>query len=40
MPATDPEAMLTRKTLGIETKLAYRGHVLTENRNGWWAGRR
>lgn len=32
--ATDPEAMLARKTAGSETKLAYRGHVLTENRNG------
>ncbi len=31
---TDPEAMLARKTRGSETKLAYRGHVLTENRNG------
>lgn len=32
--ATDPEAMLARKTRGSETKLAYRGHLLTENRNG------
>ena len=32
--STDPEAMLARKTQGSETKLAYRGHVLTENRNG------
>jgi transposase len=32
--STDPEAMLARKTRGSETKLAYRGHVLTENRNG------
>ena len=31
---TDPEAMMARKTRGSETKLAYRGHVLTENRNG------
>ncbi|MGH9465936.1 MAG: IS5 family transposase [Terriglobales bacterium] len=31
---TDPEAMLARKTRGSETKLAYRGHLLTENRNG------
>lgn len=31
---TDPDAMLARKTRGSETKLAYRGHLLTENRNG------
>lgn len=31
---TDPEAMLARKTSGSETKLAYRGHLLTENRHG------
>ena len=34
MSTTDPEAMLARKTRGGETKLAYRGHLLTENRNG------
>jgi len=34
MSRTDPEAMLARKTRGSETKLAYRGHLLTENRNG------
>ncbi|MHB8734137.1 MAG: IS5 family transposase [Terriglobales bacterium] len=34
LSSTDPEAMLARKTAGSETKLAYRGHVLTENRHG------
>lgn len=34
MSTTDPEAMLARKTRGSDTKLAYRGHLLTENRNG------
>lgn len=31
---TDPEARLARKGHGKETKLAYMGHVLMENRNG------
>ena len=31
---TDPEAMLARAGRGKESKLAYRGHLLTENRNG------
>jgi len=34
MSTADGEAMLARKTRGSETKLAYRGHLLTENRNG------
>lgn len=33
MSTTDPEATLARKAKGSETKLAYRGHLLTENRN-------
>lgn len=36
--STDPEAMLARKAAGQETKLAYRGHLVTENRNGLVAG--
>ena len=32
--ATDPEARLARKGDGQETKLAFAGHVLMENRNG------
>jgi transposase len=31
---TDPEARLYRKSNGGESKLAYLGHVMTENRNG------
>jgi transposase len=31
---TDPWARLFKKTRGSEAKLAYMGHVLTENRNG------
>jgi transposase len=31
---TDPDAMLTRKNRGTGAVLAYRGHLLTENRNG------
>ena len=31
---TDPEAMLARKSRGSAAVLAYRGHLLTENRNG------
>ncbi len=31
---TDPDAMLARKSRGTGAVLAYRGHVLTENRNG------
>ena len=31
---TDPWARLFKKTRGAEAKLAYLGHVLTENRNG------
>lgn len=31
---TDPEARLARKGAGQETKLAYAGHVLMENRHG------
>jgi len=31
---TDPMARLYKKTNGAEAKLAYLGHVLTENRNG------
>lgn len=31
---TDPSARLFKKSRGAEAKLAYMGHVLTENRNG------
>jgi transposase len=31
---TDPDAMLSRKSRGSRAVLAYRGHLLTENRNG------
>ncbi len=31
---TDPEARLYKKSYGTESKLAYLGHVLVENRNG------
>ena len=31
---TDPEARLYKKARGAEARLAYLGHVLTENRNG------
>ncbi len=31
---TDPDAMLARKSRGSGAVLAYRGHLLTENRNG------
>jgi len=31
---TDPDAMLSRKSQGRGAVLAYRGHLLTENRNG------
>ena len=31
---TDPEARLIKKSRGSESKLAYMGHVLMENRNG------
>src|SRR5207247_11313151 len=30
----DPDAMLARKSRGAGAVLAYRGHLLTENRNG------
>jgi hypothetical protein len=32
--STDPDAMLARKSRGTGAVLAYRGHPLTENRNG------
>jgi autotransporter-associated beta strand protein len=32
---TDPEAKLAKKGKGKEAKLAYTGHVMTENRNGF-----
>lgn len=32
--STDPEARLYRKSNGQESKLAYLGHILVENRNG------
>lgn len=32
---TDPEARLYKKAVGREAKLAYLGHVLTENRHGF-----
>src|SRR5580692_10427690 len=32
---TDPEARLARKSGGHESKLAYCGNVMIENRNGW-----
>jgi transposase len=32
--ATDPDAMLARKSQSTGAVLAYRGHLLTENRNG------
>ena len=31
---TDPEALLYRKSNGMEAKLVFAGHLLTENRNG------
>jgi transposase len=31
---TDPDAMLARKSRGTPALLSYRGHLLTENRNG------
>jgi transposase len=31
---TDPDAMLARKSRGTPAHLSYRGHLLTENRNG------
>jgi hypothetical protein len=31
---TDPDAMLSRKSRGSGAVLAYRGHLMTENRNG------
>jgi transposase len=31
---TDPDAMLARKSRGTGAVIAYRGHLLTENRNG------
>jgi transposase len=31
---TDPEARLYKKSRGMEAKLSYLGHVMTENRNG------
>ena len=31
---TDPESRLNRKSYGKESKLAYLGHALVENRNG------
>lgn len=31
---TDPDAMLARKSRGPGAVIAYRGHLLTENRNG------
>lgn len=36
--STDPDARLYRKSYGKESKLAYLGHVLVENRNGLIAG--
>jgi len=35
---TDPEAQLYKKSSGAEARLAYLGHVLTENRNGLVVG--
>ena len=35
---TDPEALLARKGKGREAQLAYRGHVLMENRHGLAVG--
>jgi transposase len=32
--STDPQARLYKKTRGSESRLAYLGHLLTENRNG------
>jgi transposase len=32
--STDPQARLYKKTRGSESRLAYMGHLLTENRNG------
>jgi transposase len=32
--STDPDAMLARKSRGTGALLAYRGHLMTENRNG------
>ena len=34
---TDPFARLFKKTRGAEAKLAYMGHVLTENLTAWWS---
>ncbi len=31
---TDPDARLYKKSYGTESKLAYLGHALVENRNG------
>ena len=36
--STDPEALLARKGKGREAQLAYRGHVLMENRHGLAVG--
>ena len=33
---TDPDARLARKSNGEGAKLAFTGHLLMENRNGWW----
>jgi transposase len=33
-PTTDPDARLYKKSTGSEAKLAYLGHLLTENRHG------
>ena len=34
---TDPEARLYKKSYGQEARLAYLGHTVVENRNGWIA---
>ena len=33
---TDPDARAGPEGKGKEAKLSYAGHVLMENRNGWW----
>jgi hypothetical protein len=35
---SDPEARLTRKGKGKESRLAFMGHALMENRNGLFIG--
>src|SRR5205823_8099200 len=36
---TDPDAKLFRKAAGQAAKLCHMGHVLMEDRNGWWLTR-